>query len=346
MKIEIIRSIIFNIGILVLIAQILAGFDLIKKYLVSTKPTIRQQITFMIIFGGIGIISTSIGLGVNGALANTRVIGVMAGGFICGPLVGIGAAVIAAIHRLAIDPFGFATVSCMVSTLVEGAIAACCSKWVKKTRYRGRDLFFITFAAEVIQMIIILLIAKPFEAAFELVKEIAFPMVFINSIGMVLFVGVFKHIFMEQEYELGKKISLAFDITKKCLPVVKTGLYDKGSCKKIGKIILEFSEGIGVIFTDKEKIIYGKGKIPLLDPTKLPQIAKQVLEAGEVSISVGTEEWNRSDRDTLEAIGAPLKKNGDVFGCLIIFTYKYKLSMYSEIQFVEGLSELFPYNMN
>lgn len=29
---------------------------------------------------------------------------------------------IAAIHRLAIDPFGFATVSCMVSTLVEGAI--------------------------------------------------------------------------------------------------------------------------------------------------------------------------------------------------------------------------------
>lgn len=340
MDVEIIRSIILNIGLLVVIAQILARFEKIKEYLVSEKHTVKEQVVMIIIFSIISILSTYMGYGVNGALANTRVIGVMAGGFIGGPIVGIGTAVIAGFHRYAIDINGFTAVACCISTILEGIIAAFFYKHVKRHKYREVDLYFITFVAEIIQMIVILILAKPLTNAINLVSSIAFPMVFINSLGLVLFVGVFKHIFIEQEYELGKKVSLAFNITKKCLPVISTGIYNEESCREIGKVILQFSKELGLVFTDKEKIIYTKGKPFIKNNIKLPAIAEKVLREKKVCLA---EEAKEEDvlyevLDNMVAIGAPLIKNGQVFGSFIIFTQKYKLSLDPEIQFAEGLS--------
>lgn len=340
MNVEIIRSIILNIGLLVVIAQILARFNKIKEYLVREKHTVKEQVFMIMIFSTISILSTYMGYGVYGALANTRVIGVMAGGFIGGPLVGIMTAIISGVHRYAIDINGVAAVACCVSTILEGIIAAFFSRGVKRRKYREVDLYFITFVAEILQMIVILTISKPFIVALDLVSSIAFPMVFINSLGLVLFVGVFKHIFIEQEYELSKKITLAFDITKKCLPVINTGLYNEESCMEIGKIILQFSKELGLIFTDTEKIIYTKGRLFIGNKVDLPEIAKRVIRDKKVCLE---EERKEEDilykaLDNMVAIGAPLIKNGQVFGSFIIFTQKYKLSLEPEIQFVEGLS--------
>ncbi|WP_300382189.1 LytS/YhcK type 5TM receptor domain-containing protein [Clostridium sp.] len=340
MDIEIIRSIILNIGLLVVIAQILARFYKVKEYLVREKHTIKEQMVMIIIFSTISILSTYMGYGVNGALANTRVIGVMAGGFIGGPIVGIGTAIIAGVHRYAIDINGFTAIACCISTILEGIIAAYFSKYVKMKKYREVDLYFITFVAEIIQMLIILIFARPFTSSLDLVSNIAFPMVFINSFGLVLFVGVFKHIFIEQEYELGKKVSLAFDITKKCLPVISTGLYNEESCREIGKIILQFSKELGLVFTNTEKVIYKKGKFTIGSKESLPNIAKRVIEGKKVFLQEEAKEEDIFYKvlDNMIAIGAPLIKNGKVFGTFIIFTHKYKLSLDPEIQFAEGLS--------
>lgn len=340
MNVEIIRSIILNIGLLVVIAQILARFEKVKKYLVSEKHTIKEQVFMIVIFSTISILSTYMGYGINGALANTRVIGVMASGFIGGPIVGIVTAIIAGVHRYAIDIRGFTAVACFISTILEGIIASFFYSYVKRQKYREIDLYLITFIAEIIQMLVILTISKPFTSAFKLVSSIAFPMVFINSLGLVLFIGVFKNIFIEQEYELGKKISLAFDITEKCLPIISKGLYDEESCREIGKIILQFSKELGIVFTDTEKIIYTKGSFPILDKIELPEIAKRVIREKSVCLEEDAKEDDVFYKvlDNMIAIGAPLIKNGQVFGCFIIFTQKYKLSLEPEIRFVEGLS--------
>ncbi len=340
MNIEIIRSIILNIGLLVVIAQVLAGFDKIKEYLVSEKHTAKEQLVMIMIFSIISILSTYMGYGIKGALANTRVIGVMAGGFIGGPIVGIGTGIIAGIHRYAIDINGFTALACCISTILEGIIAAFFSNYIKKKKYKKINLYLITFVAEVLQMIVILVISRPFGMALELVKSIAFPMVFINSFGLVLFIGVFKHIFIEKEYELGEKMSLAFDITKKCLPIIEKGMYDEESCKEIGEIIIQFSKKLGLVFTDTEKIIYTKGKLSIDNKCDLPEVAKKVLKEKTVCLE---EECKEGDifykaLRNMVAIGAPLIKNGQAFGCFIIFTQKYKLSLDPEIQFAEGLS--------
>ena len=340
MDLEIIINIIINIGLLIVIAQVLARFEKIKKYLVNDNHSYLDKIFMIIIFSSISILSTEIGYSVDGALANTRVIGVMAGGFIGGPIVGISTAIISGVHRYLIDIDGFTAIACCISTILEGCISALFYKEVKKSKYREFELYSITFIAEILQMIVILIFAKPFTEALDLVSKIAFPMVFINSIGLVLFIGVFKQIFIEQEYKFGEKISLAFDITKKCLPIINKGEYNSESCREISKIILKFSKEFGIIFTNKERIIYSKGRFNLDGYICLPTIAKKVLEKKEVLLSDQNKEYyiGLKKMPDMVAIGAPLIKNGQAFGCLIILTNKYKLSFAPDIKFIEGLS--------
>ncbi len=345
MNVEIIKSIVLNIGFLVILAQILARVKLVKKYIVREKHKTIEYIILIGIFGGISVISTYTGYGVNGAIANTRVIGVMAGGFIGGPIVGIGASIIGSIHRYAIDMNGFTAIPCAISTLIEGLISAVTAKQVKKNKYRSLDLFTITFIAELMQMIVILIFAKPYHDAVELVRVIAVPMVFFNPLGMVFFVGVFNHMFKEVEYEVGSKVGLVFEISKKCLPLLQSGIYNKDNCSKISDVILEYSKDLAVIFTDKENIICVKGKtLNCIGLNRyLPSLADEVLINKKVCIAEQAPEDDvlYKPLEKMVAIGAPLMKHGQPFGCLIIFANKFKISYHSEVQFAEGLSKLF-----
>ena len=213
MNIEIIKSILLNIGLLIVIAEVLARVRMIKHFIIGNQTSIKNQIVMTLIFGSISILCTYMGYGVNGALANTRVIAVMAGGLIGGPLVGIGTAIIAALHRYFFDINGLTALACAISTIIEGIISATAYHTIKKNKYQEFDLFLITFVSESIQMLTILMVAKPYTEALSLVREIALPMMLLNSLGMVFFMGIFKRIFVEQAYEVGKRLSLTFDIT-------------------------------------------------------------------------------------------------------------------------------------
>ena len=45
--------------------------------------------------------------------------------------------------------------------------------------------------------------------------------------------------------------------------------------------------------------------------------------------------------EKMVAIGAPLQKNGEILGCLIILTHQYQFTYHTEMEFVEGLSQFF-----
>ncbi len=249
---------------------------------------------------------------------------------------------VAGIHRFLIDPSGFSTIACSISTFLGGVIAAVYSKQVKENNYKSSELFAITFVVECLQMLVILLIAKPFAEAYSLVESIFLPMTIFNSAGMVLFVGVFKSIITDQENKVGRKISLTFDITQKCLPILRNGNYDKESCSKIGEIILDFSKDLAVVFTDKRRIISVSGKIDL-DSNELPEISKEVFKNKVVKVAESSPESDvlREALKTMIAISVPLVKNEDVFGSMIIFSKKYRLSYQSQILYADGLGKLF-----
>ena len=343
MNIEIMKSIVLNIGLLIVIAEVLARVRMVKRFIVGNQKSVKDQILMMLIFGSISILCTYMGYGVNGAFANTRVIAVMAGGLIGGPFVGLGTSIIAGMHRYLFDINGLTAVACTISTILEGIIAAAAYTHIKKNKYQEFDLFMITFVSEAIQMITILIVAKPYDAALSLVREIALPMMLLNSLGMVFFMSIFKRIFVEQAYEVGKRLSLTFDITKKCLPILSTGHYDQESTERMGEIILKYTKDLAIMFTDNDKILSVNGKLSLQGNQALPEFARRIMENKKAFLAeeapVG--DFLHSPLEKMVAIGAPLQKNGEVFGCLIILTHRYQFTYHTEMEFVEGLSQFF-----
>ena len=74
-------------------------------------------------------------------------------------------------------------------------------------------------------MAIILLISRPFPAALDLVRLIAFPMIIMNALGMVVFLGTFNMVFMEEDSQFAEKMRLAMGIVDQSLPHLRKGLY-------------------------------------------------------------------------------------------------------------------------
>ncbi|MFH5836707.1 LytS/YhcK type 5TM receptor domain-containing protein [Proteiniclasticum sp. C24MP] len=343
MDIEIIRSVILNIGLLVIIAVMLSRFRMIRRFITGERKSAGEQIFLILLFGIIGIISTLTGYEVHGAIANTRVISVIAGGIIGGPVVGIGASIIAGLHRYFIDVNGITALACAISTMVEGGLSALAYNHIKVNKYKESEVFLLTFVAEILQMVIILIVARPFSEAWSLVSAIAFPMIMFNSIGMVFFIQIFKNIFIEQAYEIGKNTTMTFEITKKCLPILSKGSYEKESLDRIGEIIISNSGYPGVAFTTGQEVISSSGKVSRKDHEELIRMAGVIMERRTVvSTDEGhNEHLNLPFMKNKVAIGAPIFRNDEIIGTMILFTNKYQFTYQSVSEFVEGLTQFF-----
>ncbi len=248
-------SLLLNIGLLVLIATLLTKLPVVRRMFLDGKHSVSSRISLALIFGTVSIISTYTGVRAGGAIVNTRVIGVLAAGLLGGPQVGIGAAMIGGLHRYLFDIGGFTAVSCAVSTFVEGLIGAAFSKRFRQGKLDNTGVFLITVLAEVGQMAIILLISRPFTAALELVKLIAFPMITMNALGMVIFITTFNMVFVEEDSEFAGKMRLALNIADRSLPHLRQGLYSLTDMQETVKIIYEAFSCSAVMITDGQKII-------------------------------------------------------------------------------------------
>lgn len=251
-------NLLFNVGLLILVAAALTKIPVVRRMLVEGKHSIGTQAALALIFALISIFSTYTGIRTHGAIVNTRVIGVLAAGLLCGPYVGLGASVLAGLHRYLFDIGGFTALSCAISTLAGGFIGAYFSPYVKRNNYNNIGIFFITCFAEICQMTIILLLSRPFSEALALVRIIALPMITLNALGMVFFIGTFHVVFLEENHQYAAKMQLALHIADQSLPNLKKGLYSKEHIQKTVQIIYESLLCVGVIISDTRQILAWK----------------------------------------------------------------------------------------
>jgi len=139
------------------------------------------------------ILGTYLGLHIEDSIANTRAIGAVMGGLLGGPVVGGLVGLTGGLHRYSMG--GMTALSCMISTIVEGLLGGLIHS-VMVRRGRPDKVFspltagMVTLVAELVQMMIILLIARPFEDAVHLVSSIAAPMMVTNTLGAALFMRI------------------------------------------------------------------------------------------------------------------------------------------------------------
>lgn len=342
---DILGNIVVNIAILMIIGYILPKTKFFRRTVFEHQKSTLEKILLGTLFGCIGILATYTGIRINGAIANTRVIGVIAGGFLGGPFVGALAGIIAGIHRYGIDINGFTGLACAISTITEGLIGGFMYKRIRSSKRKYRMIFYTTFVAEIIQMLIILLIARPFADALELVKVISVPMIVLNSIGVVIFVDGIYTVQKNLDQQSAVHLKLAFDLAEMCLPYLRKGLSHIQSMQETVKTIWSNSDAHAVIMSDHDKIIASAGE----SVQKLPEFnqmfnveLKRCMSFNK-TIILHEEELKKYklDQSFKRILIAPLIRNGNAIGTLSICDQKFKEKIETDLEFINGLTSLF-----
>ena len=240
---------------------------LVVAYLLSKTPlfaplmqvTVRlpDKLVCYVVFSGFCIMGTYLGFKIEGAIANTRAIGAVLGGLLGGPLVGLAVGLTGGLHRYSMG--GFSASACAVSTVTEGLIGGALHLYLMRRHQADRLLspmiaFGTTLVAELAQMAIILLLAKPADQAARLVAQITLPMLLTNSFGAALFMRL-----ILDRRETLEKYSIAFSakalrIAERSVGVLMQGFNEK-NCTRLATIIQE-ETGVGAVaITDCEKLL-------------------------------------------------------------------------------------------
>ena len=331
-----------NLGYVVLIVFAIAKSKYFKKIIQKDQFNKRDIFILSIIFGIFGIIGTYMGTKVNGAIANTRIIGVMAGGILCGPEVGIFSGLIAGIHRLLVDVHSITSIPCAITTIVAGIAAGYVYK-ISNNNNKWKFGLWSGIVIESIEMLLILLISRPYDKALSIVQSIYIPMSFTNALGIAILIILVQNIFQENEAIAAKQAKLSLEIANKTLPYFRD--INGSSLKTVCEIIKDSIGADAVSITDKEYVLAHVG---LGDDHHVPgkkiitRATKKVLNDGIIlSLNHPEEiECNCKNCPLKSGIVTPLKDGDEIIGTLKIYYGKEDAVTFSVKSVAEGLSQI------
>ncbi|MDN5451440.1 MAG: sensor histidine kinase, partial [Enterobacterales bacterium] len=255
-QIDLILSLLQQMCVYLVIAYLLSKTPL---FIPLMQVTIRlpHKLVCYLTFSMFCIMGTYFGLHIDDSIANTRAIGAVLGGVLGGPSVGFLVGLTGGLHRYSMG--GMTAMACMISTVVEGLVGGLLHRYMLKNN--RLDLLFqplviaaITFLAECFQMLIILIVARPFWEAEELVENIALPMMITNTVGAAMFMQILldrRAIFEKYTSAFSSK---ALQIAARAEGVMRQGFNPQNSMK-VAKVLYE-ELGVGAVaITDREKLL-------------------------------------------------------------------------------------------
>lgn len=337
--VEIVGNLANKLGIIIVLVFFLSRIRVFKKLILKKVISPGERMLLALIFGSIGILGTYSGIPIMGSIANSRIIAVMIAGILGGPVVGIGAGLIAGVHRWAVNIGGFTAVSCGISTVIQGGIGGYLYRRVGDKTINYRRPLIAVVIAEMLEMLMILVLARPLNLAVEVVKIIFIPMTLINSIGMVVSILIINNIFGEQEKTAAMNAQLALNIANKTLPFLRKGLNNL-SATKATRIIHDMTSIDGVSITDTNKVLSFCGSIntslSIDRPIDNPEVLDAITEGeNKTASTVGP------DGRAQTIIAVPLKERNVIVGSLVLFKEGRGSIGWVEEELAFGLAQLF-----
>ncbi|BCS94558.1 transcriptional regulator [Desulfoluna limicola] len=251
-------TLIEHLGLTVAAAFLILNMGAAGKTFLGKHPWVEKAV--LTVFFGLFAILGNYGFGpVHDAFANLRAMAVVTGGLFGGPWVGIGAGVIAGGHRFLIDIGGFTSAPCATATLIEGVAAGLLAGWYGSRVMNWKVAFGLGVAGESMHMGLVLLFAKPFPEAVDLVQLIAVPMILVNSVGAAFFVELIKGLFREREQRESRQVQQILGIANLTVGYLRSGL-GAGSAKKTAEIIFRYVDVAAVAITDTTHVLAHMGE--------------------------------------------------------------------------------------
>ena len=321
MNIQFISHLISNIGCSAIIAFFFITIDKANIIIKSNAKTKKDIIALSFFFSLLSISGTYIGLNFNGAILNTRNVGVIAGGILGGPYVAIITGLVAGIHRAFVNLGRETAIPCAIATIIGGFLTAYVHRFIK-SKDKIFFGFFLACVVENLSMGLILIILKDKILAQNIVANFYVPMVFMNSIGSSVLILLVEDIIQKSELIAGRQAKLALEIANKTLPHFR----ETENLSEVCKIIAEDLGAKATVITNKKEIIAGfsfdKDEIKKADIKS--NNTRKVLKTGEAMLVI--KEDDEIIEDFLDisphiksCIILPLKEKNDISGTLKIF---------------------------
>lgn len=334
-----------RVTLILILAFSLSQVGMFQKIIFKKNLNNKDKFILSIVFGVIGIIGTYTGLEINGAFVNARVIGVAVGGLLGGPAVGISSGLIAGVHRYLLDPTGFSTIACSIATVLEGFLAGRLKNKFDNINSKISFAFFVGLIGEAMQMLLILIIAKPFNEAVKLVSIIAGPMLIANALGIAAFIFIIESFFKEIEREAATQAQAALKIANKTIKYFRRG-YNKEIAEEVATIIKDNLNIDAVSLTDKEKILthLGAGDDHHTYGISLQtQVTKEVIDKGNCRQSNTQKDIGcvQNDCPLKSAIIVPLYDSNEVIGTLKLYKTQENGITNVEREIAIGLAKIF-----
>ena len=322
MNIQFISHLISNIGCSAIIAFFFIKIDKANIIIKSKAKTKKDIVALSFFFSLLSISGTYIGLNFNGAILNTRNMGVVAGGLLGGPYVAALTGLVAGIHRAIVNLGRETAIPCAIATIIGGFLTAYVSRFAKN-KDRMFFAFLLAFVVENLSMALILLIQKDKALAQSIVKNFYIPMVFMNSVGAAILILLVEDIIQKSELIAGNQAKLALEIANKTLPYFR----NTENLNEVCKIIANSLGARATVITDTKEIIAGfsTDKSVINRSNIRSNNTREVLKTGEVMLVI------KDDEDEIiedffyisphikSCIILPLKEKNDVSGTLKIF---------------------------
>ncbi|MCR4688387.1 MAG: SpoIIE family protein phosphatase [Saccharofermentans sp.] len=267
---EIFTRMIGTLAVVLVIAGFIGGSDILSKYVKGERKWMFIIITGLL--GGIfGIYGNISGVEMNGSLISVRDMGPMLAGFIGGPVSGIIAGFFAGLHRLTMG--GVTAPACIIATCLIGLICGFISNKWHDVISKPWVALIVSISMEILHMLIVLIMVKPFATALEIVRQIALPFIIVNSIGFVLMIIIITYTDRQRSLALEKnrmqsELDVANVIQHSLLPLISE---EYPGCKNVDiSASMEAAKEVGGDFYD---VFY-------VDPTHLAFVIGDVSGKG------------------------------------------------------------------
>jgi two-component system sensor histidine kinase LytS len=267
------------------------------------------------------------------------VIGIIIAGLLGGYKVGVGAGLIAGIHRFSLG--GFTGLSCGLSAILAGILSGFFYR--KEKRLNLSTALVVGALAEAMQMLVILIVSKPFDQALRLVEAIGVPMIVANGVGSVIFLLIIRSVISEETKVGALQAQKALRLAEQTITYLRNGLTTK-TAEIVCKIIYNEVDASAISITNQEKILTHVGladdhhKANHLIQTA---VTKDVLQKGHLIIAKHEDIHCKYHNCPLgAAVIAPLKIRDETIGTLKFYFQSEKDITNLVIELIRGLSSL------
>ncbi len=191
-------SLIKNMSVIMVLAYVLTRTKTYNEVL-QKRLDWKNQIILILVFGIFSIYGTLIGEEVLGVRVNIRDLGPAIAGLVGGPLVGLGAGLIGAIHRYPMG--GITALACSISTVVAGLAGGIIYRMRKGEFIGVGGAILFGVLLECFHMGLALLISRPYDLALAAIKQASLPMIISNALGLGIFAFIVANLIKERHTE-------------------------------------------------------------------------------------------------------------------------------------------------